>query len=158
SSELRRALVEGRETRAIAERLPELRRAVDLDRRFDGVLRAWLAPTSPGLPMEIAASPFEEGGRNAGRAYGDRGGADAPPIALFVRRASDRRLLAPREALARKDFAPRDRRVLDHARERGAGRKAVYAEGALASLTLEAMRAHGGIFAAGFKTLLDFRS
>jgi superfamily II DNA or RNA helicase len=97
-----------------------------------------------------------------GRAYGDRREASpARLLSIVVRRTGERKLLEAREIAPRSQdrvqLGGRDRRVLEHVRDRGSAKKAVYALAVEASLTLEAMRAHGGIFAEGFKGLLDFR-
>ena len=79
-------------------------------------------------------------------------------LSVLVRRAGERKLLASREIVPPSRFSARDRRVLEYVRDRGSARKAVYAVGVEASLTLEAMRAHGGIFTEGYRGLLDFRA
>jgi len=158
SAELREALLSGDATSELAVRAPDARRAIDLELKFDGALRAWLAPTEGGMSVEIAATPFADVEPYVGRGYGDA--KDEGPLrvlSLFVRRTGERKLLTPKEMLSLKDFAARDRRVLEHARDRGSARKAVHAVGTFASLTIEAMRAHGGILTFGHKDPLDFR-
>ena len=156
---LRDALLEGTSTRGAAARAPGLRRAKELELKFDGALRGWLATAAEGMRVQIAASPFAEVDAFVGRAYGDRGDPVGTRfLSIFVRRAGEKKLLSPRDIVVRSDFGARDRRVLTHAKERGSGRKAVYAAGVEASLAIEAMHAHGGVFAAGYKALLDFRA
>ncbi len=163
SAELRGALLAGEDTRDVAARAPDVRFSLDAELRFDGAFRAWLAPTSEGAQVEIAASPFSEIDPHVGRAYGDRlDPASTRILAVVVRRTGERRLLASREVAPgsreRVHFAPRDRSVLDYTRDRGAGKKAVYALGVEASVAIEAMRLHAGIFTEGYKGRLDFRS
>jgi superfamily II DNA or RNA helicase len=159
SAELRRALLAGETTTDLALRAPEARFAVDAELRFDGALGAWLAPTADGTRIEIAASPFAEVDPYVGRGYGDRlDPAETRVLSVVVRRAGERKLLAPREIVPPTHFGARDRRVLEHTRDRGSGKKAVHALGVEASLALEAMRVHGGVFADGYKGLLDFRT
>jgi superfamily II DNA or RNA helicase len=162
SPAMRRALLDAGGAAEAAERAPAIRFAAEAEVRFDGALAAWLAPTAEGLRVEIAATPFAEAEPHVGRAYGDRREASpARLLSVVVRRAGERKLLEAREMAPRSaDRVPlgaRDRRVLEHARDRGSAKKALYALGVEASLTLEAMRAHGGVFAEGFKGLLDFR-
>jgi hypothetical protein len=158
SPELRSALVEGRVTAETCARAVERRAAHNLDCNFDSALGAWLLPAAGATKVEIAASPFIQSNVYLGHSYGDRHDpADARAIAIGVRRSGERKLLSPRE-VATLPLAPRDRRVVEHARDLGQGRKATYATGVDASLALEAMRAHGGIFAEGHKRLLEFRT
>ena len=158
SADLRRALLAGEPTTDIARRAPEARFAVDTEVRFDGALGAWLAPTAEGMRIEIAASPFAEVDPYVGRGYGDRlEPAEARVLSVVVRRAGERKLLSAREIVPPTRFGTRDRRVLEHTRDRGSGKKAVHALGVEASLTVEAMRRHGGVYSDGFKGLLDFR-
>ena len=158
SPDLRRTLVAGEPTQATAAAAPELRFAVDAEMRFDGALKAWLAPTSEGMRVEIAASPFAEVDPHVGRAYADKLDTSRTRVlSVVVRRAGERKLLAPRDILPPTSFGARDRRALEHTKDRGSGRKAVHALGVDASLTIEAMRVHGGVFTEGFKGLLDFR-
>jgi superfamily II DNA or RNA helicase len=136
----------------------EVRLALDLDLQFEAGLGAWVAPAAEGLRVEIAASPFTEIDAHVGRNYGDRvDPAQLRALSVVVRRAGERRLLAAREIAPPVQFGTRDRRVLEHVRDRGGGKKAAYALGVEASLAIEAMRAHGGVFADGWKALLDFR-
>ncbi len=159
SAELRRALLAGESTAAIVARAPETRFAVDAEVRFDGALAAWVAPTADGPRIEIAASPFAEIDPHVGRGYGDRvDRGETRILSVVVRRAGERKLLGPREILPPTAFGARDRRVLEHTRDRGSGKKTVHAIGVEASLAIEAMRVHGGVFAEGFKGRLDFRA
>jgi superfamily II DNA or RNA helicase len=163
SAELRNALLAGASTGAAAERAPEIRFAVDAELRFDGALGAWLAPAAEGVRVEISASPFAEVDPYGGRAYGEHlDPASARVLSVVVRRTGERKLLASREIAPRSrervSFGARDRRVLEYTRDRVSGKKAVYALGVEASLTIEAMRTHGGVFSDGFKGLLDFRT
>jgi superfamily II DNA or RNA helicase len=158
SSELREALAAGRPTVEAAVRAPEVRVAVDVEQRFEGALSAWLSPAVDGARLEIAASAFAEVDALVGRAYGERLDlARTRILSVFVRHAGERKLLAPREIVPPARFGARDRRVLEYVRDRGTNRKAVYAVGVEASLTLEAMRLHGGVFVEGYRGLLDFR-
>jgi superfamily II DNA or RNA helicase len=159
SRTLRERLADGLEVGEAAARARDVRAAIAAEIRFDRVLEAWATPVASGLAVEIAASPFAEVDRNIGRAYGDRASAgEAPVLTLLVREAGARKLL-PAHALGDlSQFRPRDRRVIAHARNRGVSRKAAYAIGVDASLAVEAMRVHGGVFAQGFKEPLDFRT
>ena len=161
SAELRQAVASLRETRELADRAPDARRAADIEQRFDGALSAWLAPAAPASPevhLEISASPFAEVDAHVGRAYGETVDLTRTRIlSVSVRRAGERKLLSPRDILPPRRFSPRDRRALEYVRDRSASRKVVYALGVEASLTLEAMRAHGGVFTESFRGLLDFR-
>ena len=155
---LRQAVLEGTDARDAAIHAVEKRRALDVERTFERSLRAWLAPASGELAVEIAATPFDPGKRTEGRRYGDRVDVSrGPTLSIFVRPAGERKLLSPRELATLSTFQGRDRRVLQYVRDQGLGRKAVQARGVDASLTIEAMHSHSGIFAAGFKGLLDFR-
>ncbi len=156
SAPFREALLSGASTREASERAPRLRQAQNLGIGFEGALAAWLAPSATGTPVEIAASPFTAP-ESVGRAYGDRDLAPKKSLTIVVRRAGERKLLAPRDLASPVTFAAADRRVLEYARDPGSGRKAASVSGVEASLAIEAMRAHGGIFADGFKGLLDFR-
>jgi len=163
SPALREGLLEGGATSEAAGRAPALRVLVEAEVRFDSALAAWLAPAAEGVRVEISASPFADADPYIGRAYGDR--RDESPARLLtvvVRRAGERKLLSAREigphSTERVQLGARDRHVLQHTRDRGSGKKAVYALGVDASLTVEAMRQHGGVFAEGFKGLLDFRA
>ena len=157
STPLREALLEGRSTAEAAAQAPALRAVLNAERRFDRALAAWLSPTTAAAPVEIAASPSTEVDRYVGRSYGDPADAGAQTVALTVRRAGERKLLTGREVAQHERFSSRDRRVLEHARDRGLGRKAAHATGVEASLAIEAMRVHGGVYAHGYKALLDFR-
>ena len=159
SPELRKALLTGTSTADAAARAPAARFALHTELRFDGALQAWLGPVTDGMKVEIAASPFADVDPYIGHAYGDRRDtAQARILSVVVRRAGEKKLLAPREIVPGAHVGARDRRVLEHARDRGSGRKAFYAIGVEASLAIEAMRAHGGVFANGYRTLLDFRA
>ncbi len=156
---LRAALLRGEGVVEAAARAPEARLALNLEASFETGLAAWVAPSAEGTRVEISASPFAEVDAHVGRAYGDRiDAAQTHVLSVVVRRAGERKVLAPREIVPPVQFASRDRRVLEHVRDRGAGRKAAYALGVDASLTIEAMRKHGGIFTEGYKRLLDFRA
>jgi hypothetical protein len=129
-SELRDSLIEGKDTRAAVEDAVIARHALDVELKFEGALRAWMAPVVEGDRVEIAASPFADD--SLGRAYGERD--EEARLAVFVRRMGDRKLLTARE-IASTTFGPRDRRVLMHVRDRGTGRKAAHALGVEADLT-----------------------
>ncbi len=156
SAVLREILLDGGDSSVAAADAPALRRALRVERAFEGALAEWLGDAEPPRAVEIAAAPAQ-GDRPVGRAYGARS-TEAPlaVLAVFVRLTGDKRLLAPREAVRLPAFSPRDRRVLEHLRERAGGKKAVYASGIEASLTLEAMRKHGYVYNAGFKARLGF--
>ncbi|WP_394825417.1 SNF2-related protein [Pendulispora albinea] len=159
SAALREALREGADTREAAAGALATRRALERDRAFERGLRAWLAPAAGELAIEISATPFDAPKRTEGRAYGDRSDPQrGATLSIFVRPAGERKLLAPRELATLSNFQSRDRRVLQYVRDHGLARKVVQVRGVDASLTIEAMRAHGGIFAAGYKGLLDFRT
>ena len=144
-----------------AEEARGARRLLAAEQAFDLALLAWTAKGAKVQAVEIAAAPVtpEERERPLGRTYGDRPEptAGGPVLSLSVRRAGERKLLTPRELMNLSDFAPRDRAILEHARDRNSGRKALYATELRATLALDAMRRHGGVFTAGFKSLLDFR-
>jgi superfamily II DNA or RNA helicase len=158
SDALREALVAGRPTAQQAALAPDVRVAVDVEQRFEGALSAWLSPSVSGARLEIAASAFGDVDAHVGRAYGERLDLTRTRVlSVFVRHAGERKLLSSREIVPPARFGARDRRVLEYVRDRGSSRKAVYAVGVEASLTLEAMRVHGGVFAEGYRGLLDFR-
>jgi superfamily II DNA or RNA helicase len=159
SPALREALVAGRGTPEIAERARAARMALAAELRFEKTLEAWSTPALAGAPVEIAASPFADVEPHVGRSYGDRSSpTDAAVLSIVVRRTGERKLFAATALADLAQFSARDRRVLEHARTRSASRKAVYAVGVDASLALEAMRRHGGVFVHGYKRLLDFRT
>jgi superfamily II DNA or RNA helicase len=159
SPPLRAALLADRSTAEAAAKAPALRAVLHAERQFDRALAAWLPPWVEPRPIQIAACPFVEDHGYLGRGYGDPAdGAQGPSLAVLVRNVGERKQLAPREIVPTTRFGPRDRRVLDHTRDRGPGRKATYALGVEASLAIEAMRVHGGVYAYGYKALLDFRS
>ena len=158
SPELRRTLLRGEDSRVAARLAPEVRSAASLERTFDGALNDWLRPTAATTPLQIAASlvPADQiVGRSYGARFEPRG---IRVLALTVRRRGERKLCAPRELIPHAQFGPRDRRVLEYARDPGTGKKTLHATGVDASLTLEAMRSHGQIFAADFKHRLTFHS
>jgi superfamily II DNA or RNA helicase len=159
SASLREALLAGGSTADAAAHAPEARAVINAELHFDRALSVWLSPVVEVRPVEIAASPFAEVDGYFGAAYGERPDArSAPVLAVIVRYAGERKLLAGREIAAPLHCRGRDRRVLEHTRDRGTGRKAVYAVGVEAALAIDAMRAHQGVFAHGFKGLLDFRA
>jgi len=155
---LRANLLAGQSTAEAAARAPGVRLGLDLERRFDAALKAWTAGSAEGARLEISASPLPDQEAHLGRPYGDRGDPTLTrTLSITVRPVGEKKLLSGRDLAAVTIGAP-DRKVLQYARDRGAGRKAVYASGVEASLTLEAMRAHRGVFSEGFRGLLDFRS
>ncbi len=159
SHPLREALTTGRSTTEPSALAPDVRVAVDVEQRFEGALSAWLSPAVSGARLEIAASAFGEVDAHVGRAYGERLDLTRTRVlSVFVRHAGERKLLSSREIVPPARFVARDRRVLEYVRDRGSSRKAVYAVGVEASLTLEAMRVHGGVFAEGYRGPLDFRA
>ena len=162
SAELRGALLAGESTIAVAKRAPDARFNLETELRFESALGAWLASAADGAQVEISATPFGEVDPNVGRAYGDKlDPAGRRVLAVVVRRVGERKILASKEiapgSTDRIHFAARDRAVLDYTRDRAPGKRVVYALGVEASLAIEAMRAHGGVFADGYKGLLDFR-
>jgi superfamily II DNA or RNA helicase len=158
SAPLREALLRGGNTAEEAAGAPAVRAALSAEIHFDRGLAAWLSAADDAPPVEIAASPFAENEGPVGRTYGERPEAlRSPSLSLMVRRTGERRLLTAREIAPPNRFGLRDRRVLEHARDRGGGRKAAHVAGVDASLAIEAMRVHGGVFSAGFKGLLEFR-
>ena len=158
SRELREAVLAGLGTGALAAQAPGARPTLDAELRFEGALAGWLAPAAEAMRIEMAASPVAAD-PHVGRAYGDRRDrTHLPMLALTVRRAGEKRLLDARKILPVLQFAPRDRRVLEHAQDRGSGKKAVYAVGTDASLAIEAMRVHRGVFAEGYTGLLRFKA
>jgi len=155
---LREALLHGGDVREAAAEAPELRQSLHRERTFERSLRGWLAPAAGAVAVEIAASPFEEPKRTEGRPYGERTSSNlGPTLSIFVRLAGERKLLSPRELSSLAHFRSGDRRVLRYAHDNLFGRKSWQARGVDAALTIEAMREHGGIFATGYKGLLDFR-
>jgi superfamily II DNA or RNA helicase len=157
SVELRDALRSGGDARSGALRAPAVRRGAHLERTFESALDEWLRPTATGRAVEIAAT-LERVDGLVRYAFGNRiDPRSARAVAVSVRRRGERKLCAARDLLPRSQFHAKDRKVLEHVRDVGTGRKAALAVGVDASLALEAMRVHGGILAAGFKRRLDFR-
>ncbi len=162
SAELRQALLDDdpdEAARAIAG-APARRRALRVERAFDGALAEWLGAHTPPRPIVLAAAPAPRGEAPVGRDYGARrasGDVAGAVLAVFARPRGDKRLLPPREIVRLADFSLRDRRVLEHLRDRGGARKAAVASGVEASLALEAMRQHGQVYNASFKERLAFR-
>jgi len=155
---LREALLRGCGVDEAAALAPPMRAAMNAELEFDQKLSAWLSPGTEARPVEIAASPFAERSGHLGRSYGDRSdGGPAAVVSVVVRRAGERKLLSERDITPPVHFGARDRRVLEHMRDRGLGRKAAYAVGVDASLAIDAMRLHGGVYADGYKARLDFR-
>lgn len=158
SAAMRSALLSDASVEAFAREAPAVRKAMLLERSFDTALAGWLIPTRNALEVEVSASPVDAADAPVVRDYGDqRAATAAQSIAISVRLVGDRKLLPPSSITKLSDFVPRDRKVLAYARDRGAGKKAAFATGNEASLALEAMRHHGGIFASGFRSRLDFR-
>ncbi len=158
SSELRDALRRGEDTRAAALRSPGLRLAAHVERTFENALDDWLRPTATGRAIEISAS-IEPVDGFVRYGFGSRlDPATTHVLAVSVRRRGERKLCAARDLTPRTQFHARDRQVLEHTRDLGTGKKAVFAIGVEASITLEAMRVHGGVFASGWKRRLEFRS
>ncbi len=162
STPMREALLAREGTSTIADGAPARRRGLHLELQFDGALGAWVAPAAQPMPLELAAGPATVAETGPGRAYGDRRDAPGgPTLSILVRPRGEKRLLSGREiqelcATVGK-LLPRDRRVLEHARDRG-NKKAVFAAGVEASLALEAMRLHGAVMTTGGKTVLRFRA
>jgi superfamily II DNA or RNA helicase len=162
STTMREALLAGESTRATADGAPSRRRALHLELQFDGALGAWVAPAAQPVALELAAGPVAGAEVPVGRAYGERReGTDVATVQILARARGDRRLLSGRE-IAELCATPgkllaRDRRVLEHARDRG-NKKAVFAAGVEASLAIDAMRAHGTVLTTGYKTILRFRA
>jgi superfamily II DNA or RNA helicase len=160
TSTLREALLagaSGAELRRAAEDAEANRRALAIELRFDKAFGSWVGGTAAGTPVEIAASVSTE--LTWGRDYGDRRTSEhpAPVIGISVRLPGSRKLLAPPE-WANLRFSSRDRSVLNYVSARGLARKTLETRGTFASLALEAMRHHGGIFGPGFRGLLFFRA
>lgn len=153
SQELRAAVLEGARTAVIALSMRRMRRTVMLERQFDTALSSWLVPPLAGVPIEISAQPDDA----PPRGYGERNVSTGRAVVIHVRQKGERRLLAGSEIADTSRFTLKDRRVLEHAKDRGGGRKAAYATGVEASLLIEAMRLHQGVFGAGFKGHLRFR-
>src|SRR4051812_22672540 len=106
----------------------------------------------------MAASPFVAIDSYVGRAYGDRLDlAHTRIVSVVVPRVGEGKLLGAGEIAAGVQFAWPDRRVVEYTRDRGGGKKAVYASGVEASLTIEAMGVPGGVFGEGCAAPLDFR-
>jgi hypothetical protein len=157
SPAMRRALFEGKGRQEAADAAPALRAAVRVEQGFDRAIAAWIAPPVEERPIQIAATPFtQEHGVHASSYSADDGAG--PTVAVQVRFVGERKQIAPRELFPATQFSPRDRRVLEHMRDRGMARKAIYASGARASLAVEAMRGHGGVYTFGYKARLDFRA
>ncbi|MFO0664061.1 MAG: SNF2-related protein [Polyangiaceae bacterium] len=158
SAAMRSGLLAGEDIEPYAREAPAVRKAMLLERSFDNALAGWLVPTRSALDIEISAAPVPAADAPLVREYGERGAPVAQQsIAISVRVVGERKLLPPSGITKLADFVPRDRKVLAYARDRGAGKKAAFAVGNEASLALEAMRHHGSIFAAGFRSRLDFR-
>jgi hypothetical protein len=158
SLSLREALVAGTPVVEAAAGAPARRVVVNAERQFDRAVSAWIAPATDARPIQLSATPFVEEHGYSNRGYGDfADGMQGPALAVQARYAGERKQLAPREIVPASRFPPRDRRVLEHVRDRGSNRKAVYALGVEASLAIEAMRTHGRVYATGYKRLLDFR-
>ena len=139
---------------------PSRRRALRVERAFEGALGDWLGSRPPPRAIVLAAAPAPRGEGPVGRDYGARrasGDVPGAALAVFARPLGDKRLVAPRELVRLTDFSLRDRRVLEHLSDRGGARKAALASGLEASLALEAMRLHGNVYNASFKARLAFR-
>ena len=158
SSELREAVMQGADCKVIAARAPNLRQRGHFERVFEVDLDAWLRPTSRGTPMDISVAVDEINGF-VRYGYGSRLDPTATHVlAVSVRRRGERKLCSLRDLTPRTLLQARDRRAIEHAKDMGTGKKALIAMGVDASLTLEAMRRHGGIYANGFKHRLEFRN
>jgi hypothetical protein len=158
SRPLREALARGQSTAEAAARAPALRSFLRAEVRFDRALADWISGSAEAVRGLIAAGPLAEADAPIGRTYGERkSGNTGAVLAVTVRRPGDRKLMGGRE-ITSTTFVGRDRRVLEHTRDRGSLRKAVFAFGLEASIAIEAMRLHGGIHAEGYKRLLDFRA
>ncbi len=145
----------GEDAARAAARAPARRAVLGAELRLERALAAWSSRDPETVRIEIAAGPALDA-ETPGRGYGERRG-DGPTLSLTVRRPGERKLLSAREILGL-SLHPRDRRVLEHGRDRGNQRKAVFAAGIDASIAIEAMRAHRAVFAEGYKRLLDFRA
>jgi len=158
SAELRDALLQGSDTRALAARAPKGRLRAHLEVTFETALDDWLRPTSKGRAIEIAASVESVDGF-VRYGYGSRlDPTSSHTLSVTTRLRGERKLCAPRDLSPRTQLHARDRHAIEHAKDLGGGKKALLAVGVDASLTLEAMRVHGGVFAAGFKRRLEFRT
>lgn len=160
SAALRQALLDGADSGPAIVAAPARRRALRVERAFEGALGDWLGASAAPRAVELSAAPATRSEGPVGRDYGARRAAgDAGAVAslsVFVRPVGDKRLLAPREVVRLGDFSLRDRRVLEHVADRGGARKAAVASGVEASLALEAMRRHGNVYNAAFKAKLAF--
>jgi len=165
SAELRQALLDDTETGPVVAGAPARRRALRVERAFEGALGDWLGSRPPPRAIVLAAAPAPRGEAPVGRDYGARrasGDVPGAALAVFARplgeKLGDKRLLPPRELVRLADFSLRDRRVLEHLSDRAGARKAALASGVEASLALEAMRVHGNVYNASFKAKLAFRA
>jgi hypothetical protein len=158
SRELREAVLRGADCKALAARAPNLRQRGHFERVFEADLDAWLRPTSRGTAVDISVAVDQLDGF-VRYGYGSRLDPTATHVlAVTVRRRGERKLCALRDLTPRTALLARDRRALEHAKDMRTGKKALIAMGVDASLTLEAMRRHGGVFANGFKRRLDFKN
>ncbi|MFO0679186.1 MAG: hypothetical protein U0169_21845 [Polyangiaceae bacterium] len=159
SATLREALASGASTEEFADEARTRRQETHREVTFETSLATWLAPTQAGARIEIAAHPARVRDVLVGAQYGERAVDPAAScVVVAVRPRGQKKLLGAREIVAGANFARRDREVLGHTRERGSGRRATIASSVDASLLLEAMRTHGGVFGEGHKALLDFRA
>jgi hypothetical protein len=157
SRRLRQAVFERRVDLEAVTRASGARLALNLELGFDASFEGWLAPVAHGQNVEIAVQsvgrdPVEE------QRYGDHVPRRFDILSINVRRRGEKKQIDAKEITTLAMFSARDRRVLQFVREDRSGKKGVFTVGVQSSLTLEAMRVHGGIFGAGFRGLLDFRT
>jgi hypothetical protein len=156
SPELRRAVFSFEAAGEHAAKAPERRALVVAERQFEKAMAAWTVPSADAAPIQLAATPFyDEHGFSGG--YRPHDELETVVVGVTARLAGERKLLNPPE-LASARFPSRDRRVLELTRNRGSGRKVVYAVDVEASLIVEAMRTHGGVYSHNFKAPLAFRA
>ena len=158
SRRLRLAVFEGRVDQEAIARASTARFALNLELGFDASFEGWLAPVQQGQPVDIAVHSVGRGDPYEELRYGEHVRLRHDILSISVRRRGEKKLIDAKEITTLTMFSARDRRVLQYVREDRAGKKGVFTAGVQSSLTLEAMRLHGGIYGAGFRGVLDFRS
>ena len=157
SRPLRVALQTGADAARAFGAMPNHREERRLEAMVDATLESWLGPGDGAAATRLDIAATGHGAdETVGVAYGDAAARRTPSLSLAVRVCGEKRLVVARD-LARLRLSPRDRNVVRYAEETS-GKKTITVRGVFASLTLEAMRQHGGVFGAGFKAPLDFRS
>jgi SNF2-related domain/Helicase conserved C-terminal domain/Bacterial SNF2 helicase associated len=158
SRRLRQAVLEGRVDLEAIARASAARFALNLELGFDASFEGWLAPVAHGQSVEISVQSVGHGDPYEEHRYGEHIRLRHDLLSISVRRRGEKKLIDAKEITTLTMFSARDRRVLQFVREDRAGKKGVFTAGVQSSLTLEAMRLHGGILGAGFRGVLDFRS